>query len=366
MGAVFVEPLNTSGGAEIDAVWALIGPMLEENGDAWIGVTERAGAADALKTFDPQRYAGLDLPVNDYAWDILRQVGALTKEGGSQSPLQGLTAEHTYMGGFSQSGVEVGTYANAFHDTASMSDGTPVYDGYLPAGHASSLTPLQSGAAALPKFEFAPISAIPVPVIDLETQSDVEGFEAEINPDDHLHQPRRRPGASCRQHHGNRQVPAVRDRGSPPRGQDPRLRRRRLHLPHRLLRPWRGARLFAWAEEGIAPTEAPRLDLAVRGRGLRVQDRRARQPGGRRALAIPRRPARPVRGPLHPRRDLRAVRARDTLPAEVLAGRYAGVDDYMAQFTEDLDSTIDAGYLRPEDRQAILDQTRTKAQGLLG
>ena len=52
-GRVFVEPLNTSGGAEIDAVWAQIGPMLEENGDAWIGVTERAGAVDALKKFDP-------------------------------------------------------------------------------------------------------------------------------------------------------------------------------------------------------------------------------------------------------------------------------------------------------------------------
>ena len=93
--------------------------------------------------------------MNDYAWDVLRQVGALTKEGGSQSPLGGVTAEHTYMGGFSQSGVEVATYANAFHGTAAMSDGTPVYDGYLPAGHASSLTPLQSGAAALPSFEFA-------------------------------------------------------------------------------------------------------------------------------------------------------------------------------------------------------------------
>ena len=54
------------------------------------------------------------------------------------------------------------------------------------------------------------------------------------------------------------------------------------------------------------------------------------------------------------------------LPADVLAGRYAGVDDYMAQFTPNLDTTIDAGYLRPEDRQAILDQTRTKAQALLG
>jgi hypothetical protein len=151
-GRVMVEPLNTSGGAEIDVIWAQIGPMLEAEGDAWIGVTERAGAVDALKKFDAERYAPLDLPVNDYAWDILRHVGALTKVGGGESPLRGVTAEHTYMAGFSQSGVEVATFANAVGATAVMSDGAAVYDGYLPAGHAASLTPLQSGAAALPNI----------------------------------------------------------------------------------------------------------------------------------------------------------------------------------------------------------------------
>ena len=365
-GRVFVEPLNTSGGAEIDAVWAQIGPMLEANGDAWIGVTERAGAIAALKTFDPQRYAGLDLPVNDYAWDILRQVGALTKEGGSQSPLHGVTAEHTYMGGFSQSGVEVGTYANAFHDTASMSDGTPVYDGYLPAGHASSLTPLQSGDAALPKFEFAAMAPNPEPVVDLETQSDVEGFKAEINPTTAYTNP---GGAQVRRDDSNTTGDKYRlyeIAGAPHAAKIPGCDGDGSTFPTDDFVRGAVARLYAWAEQGIAPTEAPRLELTTQDVvSVSAVDGNGNTVGGVRSpfLDVPL-----VRYEVHSTPGaICELSGRETpLAADVLAGRYAGVDDYMAQFTPNLDTTIDAGYLRAEDREAILDHTRTKAQALLG
>ena len=41
-GSVWVEPFNTSGGGDFDAVWATIAPLIEERGDAWVGVTVRA------------------------------------------------------------------------------------------------------------------------------------------------------------------------------------------------------------------------------------------------------------------------------------------------------------------------------------
>ena len=64
-----------------------------------------------------------------------------------------------------------------------MSDGSAVFDGYLPAAHAASMTPVQPGESALPSFEFVPMGPVDVPVVDIETQSDVEGFVAAIPPD---------------------------------------------------------------------------------------------------------------------------------------------------------------------------------------
>lgn len=44
-GPVTVEslPLNTSGGPEADVLWGTIAPLIESRGDAWVGVTVRAG-----------------------------------------------------------------------------------------------------------------------------------------------------------------------------------------------------------------------------------------------------------------------------------------------------------------------------------
>ena len=180
-GRVFLEPFNTSGTADADIVWSMIGPILEEQGDAWIGVTARSSSVAPLQQFDPVRYAGLTIATNDLEWDILRHIGGLLKENGAQSPLQDLAVTHLYLGGFSQSGVDVATFASAFNGLTRMSDGSAVFDGYLPAAHAASMTPLQAGSSVLPTFEFTPMGPVDVPVIDLETQADVEGFRAEIS-----------------------------------------------------------------------------------------------------------------------------------------------------------------------------------------
>ena len=66
----------------------MMAPMLQKRGDAWVGVTERTSAGEALKQTDPTRYADVNLPTNDLAWDMLAQVGAAIRKGGSQSPLR--------------------------------------------------------------------------------------------------------------------------------------------------------------------------------------------------------------------------------------------------------------------------------------
>ena len=75
-GNVWVEPMNTSGGGDSDAVWSSIAPLVVKRGDAWIGVTVRAGQVPRLQTFDGARYADLNFSSNGLAWDMLRDAGA--------------------------------------------------------------------------------------------------------------------------------------------------------------------------------------------------------------------------------------------------------------------------------------------------
>ena len=59
----------------------MMAPMLQQRGDAWVGVTERTSAGEALKAADPTRYADVNVPSNDVAWDVLAQVGAAVPQG---------------------------------------------------------------------------------------------------------------------------------------------------------------------------------------------------------------------------------------------------------------------------------------------
>ena len=55
-----------------------------------------------------------------------------------------------------------------------------MYDGYLLGAHDGNLSPLQSGDSIIPKFDVAPIPSVDAPVIDVEPQTDVEGFAVTV------------------------------------------------------------------------------------------------------------------------------------------------------------------------------------------
>ena len=132
----------------------------------------------ALKQADPTRYAAIDVPSNDVAWDVLAQVGAAVKQGGAQSPLPGLKPKYLYMAGYSQSGVDTAGFAIGLAKHYGTPAGKPIYNGYFPAAHAASVTPLKAGTAVLPKFEYPVMTAVGVPVVNLEDETGVEGFTA--------------------------------------------------------------------------------------------------------------------------------------------------------------------------------------------
>lgn len=347
-GRVLVEPFNTTLGVDRDALWMHVGTLLQAQGDAWIGITDRALSANELQRHDAQRYADVEIPSNDIAWDLLGAIGAALKEGGEHSPLHHLPVRHVYLGGYSQSGVDTATFAAAFGALTRTADGRPAYDGFFPACHAASLAALTMGEG-LPRFEYAAMPPVGVPVIEVQPQSDVEGFIVEgfTNPG----------SASVRREDGDAEgdrfrlyeiagaphaakIPGCEGSSSYPMGAFVRAALRHL---------------FRWAEDGAAPPTAPRIALsvddvvseaAVDGFGNPIGG----VPSPFLDAPITRYVAHSTPGPL-----CKLAGREMPFPHEVLTGRYGDVQGYLAEFTVSLDATIRAGFLLEEDRAELLE-----------
>ncbi len=361
-GRVFVEPFNTSGTADSDVVWAMVGPTLEDNGDAWVGVTVRASSVAPLLEFDPVRYGGLDIASNDLEWDILRQLGGVLKESGDQSPLGDLNVTDIYAGGYSQSGVDVATFASAFNGLTRMSDGSAVFDGYLPAAHSASLTPLAAGDSVVPTFEFTPMGPVDVPVIDLETQADVEGFRAEVS-EGFVYT--NQGGATVRRDDSD--APDDRFRlyevaAAPHAGFIPICDGQGSSFPTASFMKGAVDLLYRWAEDGETPPTADRIELATADVvSVAAVDETGNPVGGVRSpfVDVPL-----VQYAVHSTPGAICMLSGNETPltAEELVERYATVDQYLAAFTAALDATIDSGFLTAGDRAALLDTARTAAE----
>jgi hypothetical protein len=362
-GRVFFEPFNTTSGPDRDVIWRQIAPLLAANGDGWVGVSVRSSSVDSLLAIDPVRYADLSIPLNDLEWDMLRQLGAVLRQGGKRSPLGALKAEHLYMVGYSQSGVDTVTFAQAFHDTARLRGGAPIFDGYLPAAHAATMTPLQTGEGVITEFDEGPVAPVEVPVVDLETQHDVMGWTRDFEFDITY---TASGGASVRRRDRNTATDKYRlyelagashsSGGSGNCGGTP------SSFPNAPFVRAAAANLFAWAEDGEAPKKASRIEMETLDTvSVPAVDEQGNAVGG-------------VRSPFvdTPLVTFQVQAGGDGLACafsgietpltpEVLAGLYDGADDYLARFSESLDATIAAGHLLKSDRAEILDAAQLKA-----
>lgn len=360
-GRVVIEPLNTSAYHEKDVLWAHVGTLLQTQGDAWIGVTTRASAVVALQQYDSVRYADLELTSNDLAWDVLGQLGRLVKSGGHHSPLAHLAVRRCYLGGYSQSGCDVATFAMAFSQQTRMADSSAVYDGYFPAARAASLTPIETGAEWIPVFEYGACGPADRPVVQIETQSDVEGFSADLGPDLVVTNP---GGATVRRDDSD--LPDDRYRlyeiaGAPHHSPFEGCDGPRSTFPISAFVRAALANLFGWAEHDAAPPTAPRITIAnidvVSSADVDIYGNTL---GGVRSpfldVPVARYEAHSTPGPLA------LLAGRETvLPPEVLASRHRSVQAYLAEFADSLDSTIAAGFLLKVDRTDILRAETAKA-----
>jgi hypothetical protein len=270
------------------------------------------------------------------------------------------------MGGYSQSGVDTVTFAMAFHDSARLADNSPVFDGYFPAAHSATMTPLQSGAGLIVRFETGKLQPVPVPVVDFETQNDVQGWSAEVTP---TFTYTSKSGASVRRPDRNSRndkyrlfelagaahsSTTQRDCDGPP-----------STFPNRFFVRAAASHLFTWAERGTAPPKAPRIDMeTIDEVSVASVDEHGNATGGIRSpyVDVPL-----VRYEVQSTPGVFCVFAGKETPlaADVLADLYGDADTYVDEFTESFDATIDAGFVLKMDRAEALDAATEKAESLL-
>lgn len=187
-GTVVVEPLNPSAGFDLAPVWDRSRRYLVGTGDVFVGWTSKSVAVNALKTWNPTRYAALDWPYVPFVpggnsgvydgitFDVAAQLGALFKANPAAGPTGDLAVRRVFEAGFSQDGGFTFTQADVFHALERMPGGGGIYDGYFPGGTGGpsnldfGLTPAGALPAADPRRRMQPRE---VPVIHVNTETEV-------------------------------------------------------------------------------------------------------------------------------------------------------------------------------------------------
>jgi hypothetical protein len=149
-GNVIVEVPNAARRFDFNFAWGVSHDYFMENGDVFVVVTLNQSNLEALKIFDPARYASLSFanptpeetcvvgrgggPPQKSAseeglqYDILTQVAALLKAARPGGPLAGFTVQRAYMTAYDA--VQT-NYMVGIHPMARLANGRPVYDGYI-------------------------------------------------------------------------------------------------------------------------------------------------------------------------------------------------------------------------------------------
>jgi hypothetical protein len=314
-GTVVIEPLNPSSGYDIANVWDRSWPYFVRHGDVFVGWTSRYVAINALKQFEPGRYARLAWgggEVDDgITFDIAAQLGALFKLNPPHSPTHGLAVRRVFESGFSQDGGFTFTQADVFNAVDRLPGGGPVYDGYVPGGTLGpsdinfGLTPAGSLPPDDPRNRMQPRDA-PVIQINTETEEAVLAAQGGLvyrRPDSDAESDRYRlwevPGASHISDDLGRS-PMTEERDLAELKRIPLSRIPPTGCAHQQFAdgPWTGvagtvspntypfgyiadaafADLTSWVDDGTPPPRAPRI--ATTSTGVVVRDRFGNARGG--------------------------------------------------------------------------------------
>lgn len=184
-GAVVVEWLNVSGGADGAADWLMAHRELVRSGYAWIGVSAQkvgveggpslAGVDQSLRKVDPARYGELHHPGDAFAFDIFTQAGRLARNNGPEKVLGPLAPQRLIAAGESQSATFLTTYVNAVAPLAKVFDGDLIHSRFGSAAPIDGASVIQPAAGSMPEHvRFR--TDLSAPILTVLAESDVIGM----------------------------------------------------------------------------------------------------------------------------------------------------------------------------------------------
>jgi len=383
-GAVMVEWLNVSGGADAGADWLMTHRELLRGGFAYVGVSAQKVGIDggrsslgpgshALKAADPARYGELTHPGDDFSFDIFSQAGRAVRDLGV---LGGLRPRRLLAAGESQSSLFLTTYVNAIDPLAR------VYDGFLIHSRGALAPALQGNfygdaqKAMPPAVKIRP--DVRAPVMMVLTELDVTNFLAARQPDGERIRTWEIPGAAhadvymlavSRMDSGQADIPALAAAWAPTRDTSGG----KLTLPmnaapqHHYVLSAAVKALDTWVEHGRTPAHGPLIDVQpgppggtpdFLGRGAAAvvaRDADGNAVGGIRTPWIDV-PTATLSGQGNSGAPLaRLVGSTVAFDPTRLARLYpGGKADYLGRFRAALDRSIAAGFILAADRAEIL------------
>jgi hypothetical protein len=365
-GNVIVEWLNVSGGVDANPDWMSMREEILRRGDAWVGVSAQSigveggpvlvrvdvpgaeAAGEGLKKIDPARYGELEHPGDAFSFDIYTQVARAVRTG---SGLSGLEPKKVIAVGESQSAFALVTYYNGVQPL------TQAFDGFLVHSRGGAGLPLVAPgesagiAGAIGGSPTIFRTDQDAPVMDVQAENDVVSVlssYAARQPDSDRFRLWEVAGTSHADQHLLGPTVEYIDCGV-------EINDGPLHLVVKAaLRA-----LTTWIETGTAPPDAPRLDVVADPAPVVQRDGDGIALGGIRTPPVDV-PVVVLSGEAGPVPSTICLLNGSTKPlaadriAELHPSRAAYLEDYEA----DADATIEAGFVLPEDRAALLDYAR--------
>ena len=368
-GTVAVEWLNVSGGVDAGPDYSYMADEIVRGGYAWVGVSAQRigveggtvavtvpGGGDlpgkGIKKIDPARYGTLDHPGDAFSYDIFTQVARALRSSNGCDALGSLTPERIIGVGESQSAFTMTTYLDGIQPL------TKAFDGFIVHSRGSAAAPL--GEAGAPIDIAASLGGAPtivrtdtdVPVLIVETETDVTSILGYyLARQDDCDQIRLWEIAGTA-HADRYQVGATADLiecGTPINDG-----------PQRFILRTALRAIDTWVRSGEPPPTAPRLEVdVVGGRPVIRRDADGIALGGIRTPEVDV-PVAALSGEPGPAQSLICLLLGSARPfsEQRLAELYPDRHTYLDAYRRATDAAIDAGFVLPEDRQAMLDDAQ--------
>ena len=362
-GTVVVEWLNVTSGMDADPDFGMAHPALMADGAAYVAVSAQLVGVEGgdvridipgftalpLKEWDPERYATLEHPGDDYSYDIYSQAAQALRRPAGVDPLGDLDPTYVIAAGESQSAGRLTTYANAVQPVAD------IYDGFLIHSRGDTGATIgTSQAASMP--EGAHIRTdLDVPVMQVETETDLFGLDFYVarQPDTERLRTWEIAGTahadqntidygfeSGRQHDTTTDLDFTELCGVINTGPQDAVVRKAF------------VALIAWVTDGDLPSEAPALEVL---NDAIVRDEYGNARGGIRTPPVDV-PIATLSGEPDEGESVICTLFGSTtpFPPEQLQALYPTHDDYVADVRTAAEAAVDAGFLLPTDAEAMV------------